>query len=181
MLPPGLGQQVDTLFSLNPRPPSDTGQNLSDLQERLLEMLKKRGPMRGRQIDPALPRQDWRIAARSLVRRGLIMAQSLLLPPSVRPKKLRTAQLACPLDVAEKRLSDLGRAGTPALKRRQAMLRYLMREPGPVDVSWLYAESGGNLADLHKLADMDLVVLGRVKSRRDPLEPSSRSPPSRLP
>jgi primosomal protein N' (replication factor Y) len=60
------------------------------------------------------------------------------------------------------------------------MLRYLLREPGPVDVSWVYAESGGNLADLHKLAEMDLVVLGESEAWRDPLEaiePQPAQPP----
>jgi primosomal protein N' (replication factor Y) len=60
------------------------------------------------------------------------------------------------------------------------MLHYLMREPGPVDVSWLYAESGGNLADLHKLADIDLVALGESEVWRDPLEtiePQPSQPP----
>jgi primosomal protein N' (replication factor Y) len=180
MLPPGLGQQVDTRYSLNPRHSPEAGLDLTQLQERLLDLLKKRGALRGRQIDQALPRLDWRAAVRSLARRGMITAQSVLLPPSVRPKTVRTAQLACPPDVAERRLPDLGRAGSPALQRRQAMLRYLMREPDPVEVSWLYAESGGKLADLHKLAEMDLVVLGESEAWRDPLEsiePQPAQPP----
>jgi primosomal protein N' (replication factor Y) len=50
------------------------------------------------------------------------------------------------------------------------MLRYLIAEPGPVEVAWLYASSGGNLADLQKLADLDLVILGESEAWRDPLE-----------
>lgn len=170
MLPPGLGQQVDTLYTLNPQRSVRPGQSLSALQERLLALLGKRGPLRGRQIDSALPRIDWRPVARSLVRRGVISAESILLSPSVRPKTVRTAQLACPPQVAEARLPELGRASSNALQRRQAMLRFLMREPGPVEVSWIYAESGGNLADLHKLAELNLVILGESEAWRDPLE-----------
>jgi len=170
MLPPGLGQQVDTLFGVNPRRPAGTARNPSELQERLLDLLKQRGPLRGRQIDQALPHLDWRPAIRPLIRRSLVTAQSVLLHPTVGPKTVRTAQLACSPEVAERRLSDLGKAGSPAFGRRQAMLRYLMREPGPVEVSWLYAESGGNLTDLRKLAKMDLVILGESEAWRDPLE-----------
>jgi primosomal protein N' (replication factor Y) len=71
--------------------------------------------------------------------------------------------------MAEASLEKLGKAGSEALARRQAMLRYLMREPGAVDVAWVYAESGGGLADLRKLAEMGLVVLGEGETLRDPL------------
>ena len=170
MLPPGLGQQVDTLYTLNPQRSARSDRSLSALQERLLALLSKRGSLRGRQIDSALPRIDWRPVARSLVRRGVISAESILLSPSVRPKTVRTAQLACPPQVAEARLPELGRAGSSALQRRQAMLRFLMREPGPLEVSWIYAESKGNLADLRKLAELNLIVLGESEAWRDPLE-----------
>jgi primosomal protein N' (replication factor Y) len=180
MLPPGLGQQVDTLFSMNPRRPPGSGRPLGALQERLISLLQRRGPLRGRQLDAALPGVDWRPAARQLVRRGALHAVPTLPPPSVRPKIVRTARLACPPQTAESRLPELGRVGSNALERRQAMLRYLMREPGPVEVSWLYAESGGNLADLHKLADMDLIVLGESEAWRDPLE-SVEPPPAQPP
>jgi len=56
-----------------------------------------------------------------------------------------------------------------------------MREPAPVEVSWLYAESGGNLADLHRLADLGMVILNESEVWRDPLEtlepPPSQPPP----
>ena len=42
-------------------------------------------------------------------------------------------------------------------------------ENEPVDVSWVYAESGGNLADLKRLAQMGLVFLGESETVRDPL------------
>ena len=50
------------------------------------------------------------------------------------------------------------------------MLRVLMRELGEVDVAWLYAESGGNLADLQALQKRGLVRLGEAEVWRDPLE-----------
>ncbi len=170
MLPPGLGQQADTLFSLNPRRPAGALHNAGELQKRIVDLLQRRGPLRGRQIDSALPRVEWRPSARLLVRRRALLAQPVLPPPSVRPKVVRTAQLACTPAAAEVRLPELGRAGSQALERRQAMLRYLMREPGPVEVSWVYAESGGKLPDLHRLADLGLVVLGESEVWRDPLE-----------
>ena len=67
-------------------------------------------------------------------------------------------------------MNDLGRAGTQALERRAAIMQYLIKEPGPMDVSWVYAASGGNLQDLRYLAERDLVVLGESEIWRDPLE-----------
>src|SRR3972149_3112337 len=149
MLPPGLGQRGDTLYRVSRSQAAATLHPLSEAQLRLMTLLEKRGgALRGRQIDQAMPRRNWRPAARSLVQRGLLAAQSVLPPPVVRPKHVRIAQLACSPQEAEKALPDLARKGSPALERRQAMLRYLLREPGAVDVSWLYAESGGNLSDL---------------------------------
>jgi primosomal protein N' (replication factor Y) len=50
------------------------------------------------------------------------------------------------------------------------MLQMLLREPGEIDVAWLYAESGGKLADLQALAKRGLVQLGEAEVWRDPLE-----------
>jgi primosomal protein N' (replication factor Y) len=179
MLPPGLSQQVDTLYTLAaPAVPVEPGSQaaeggngaLSPLQERLLALLEKRGPLRGRQIEAALPKLDWRKAAGPLRRRGLLTSRPVLPPPTVRPKFVRTAQLAAPPEQAMAAMPNLGRSGSASLERRQAILRCLLREPGQVEVPWLYAESGGNLADLEKLAELGLIVLGESEIWRDPLE-----------
>ena len=60
MLPPGLAQQADVLYT--PLVSGYTGQ-LSEAQKRLLSLLEKRGPLRGQQIDRSLSRMNWRPAA----------------------------------------------------------------------------------------------------------------------
>ncbi|MEW5867668.1 MAG: primosomal protein N' [Chloroflexota bacterium] len=165
MLPPGLGAQADLLYTPRGHKPD----NLTPTQTRLLNLLYRRGALRGQQIDRALPRIDWRASARSLVRRGVLVTQPVLPQPRVRPKLARQAQLACSLEAAEQALPDLGRAGTQALARRQAILRFLMQETGPVETSWIYAESGGTLQDLRYLNERGLVSLGEGQTWRDPL------------
>ncbi len=169
MLPPGLGQQADSLYTPAPGP-GWQAKKLTSTQKRLMDLLEQRGPLRGRQIDSLLRHVNWRPAARSLAGMGLLASQSVLPPPSVQPKVARTVQLACPPAEAEKRMAELGRAGSKAQARRQAMLRSLLREPGPVEVNWVYAESGGNLADLRLLAELGLARLGESEVWRDPLE-----------
>jgi primosomal protein N' (replication factor Y) len=50
-----------------------------------------------------------------------------------------------------------------------AVLDFLAREPEPVDVSWVYAETGCTLRHLKVLAERDLIVLGEEEVWRDPL------------
>lgn len=167
MLPAGLGQMADIRYQLIEG--AGLAGALSATQERLVELLRRRGPLFGRQIDRALPHTGWRAAARGLLQRGLLSGQSFLPPPEVQPKSVRTARLACSPEVAEAQMPLLGRPGSPALARRQAILRLLLREGGPIDVSWVYAESGGQREDLQALARRGLLALGESEIWRDPL------------
>jgi primosomal protein N' (replication factor Y) len=175
MLPPGLSQLSDTLYEsgiTKEHLAIGTQQGtlkLSDAQWRVITLLIDRGPLRGRQIDRALPRKNWKSTVEALKRRGLIITKPILQAPTVKPKMIRTVQLACSPDQAEAKMDHLGRKGFPALERRQKMLRFLMRESAPVDVSWVYAESGGNLSDLKVLAEKGLVFLGESEVVRDPI------------
>ncbi|MFN2265403.1 MAG: primosomal protein N' [Anaerolineales bacterium] len=170
MLPVGLSQMGDTLYSLADNLKWSGSKPVSDLQRRMLNLLENRGPLTGRQFDRALPRTRWRSSARALIRLGRIRAEPVLPAPRVQPKSVRTVQLALPPEQIEGSEHELGRAGTKALERRQAVLEYLKEESEPVDVSWVYAASGGNLGDLRYLAKKNLVVLGESEVWRDPLE-----------
>ena len=183
-LPVGLSQQVDTIYDLR-LPISDSrlssnvdGKSISPktqrltVEDRLLNLLKTRGPLRGRQIDTHFARVDWRRTAQFLVRKGVLSAKSILPPPRVRSKYVRVAQLAVTPDEAEKKMPNLGTKQT--LARRQAALRYLIQQPEAVNLSWVYAESGGNLADLQELEERGLIRLFESEIFRDPLQKSGR-------
>ena len=167
-LPPGVSQQSDTLYSARLSEPSSPGAEPNKVAARILRMLQDRGPLRGRQIDRALPRVDWRRTAQSLVRRGLLDAASVLPPAAVRPKFVRTAQLAVSPQAAQAVLDSLGSTAVTRDRRRKA-LEYLIRRPEPVNVSWVYAESGSNLGDLQELAERELIVLQEQEVWRDPI------------
>ena len=51
MLPPGLEQRADRLYTFQGRLPDD----LSPTQKRILKLLSERGPLRGQQLEAALP------------------------------------------------------------------------------------------------------------------------------
>jgi primosomal protein N' (replication factor Y) len=168
MLPSGLGQQADVLYTLHNPQSEIRNQQSTETQKRLLKLLNEKGALRGRQIDRHFNKVDWRKAAQVLVRGGEITSQSILPPPTVRPKFIRTAQLAVPPEEAEAALPGLGKTAA-TLRRRQSALRLLMRDPDAIDVAWVYAESACNLADLQDLDERGLIVLHETEIWRDPL------------
>ena len=171
MLPAGLSQMADVRYQLETNRLAATNiDDLNPVQARLVHQLRQRGALTGRQIDRALSRLDWRTAARPLLQNGLISSQPVLPPPSAHPKSVRTAQLIRPLEAVESQPGLIGKIGTPAFQRRLAILRLLGREAQAVEVSWIYAESRGNLVDLHYLADRGWISLGVEAAWRDPLQ-----------
>jgi primosomal protein N' (replication factor Y) len=169
MIPPGLAQQADTLYQKG-TPVFPISHPLTSLQNRILKLLSERGALRGRQLDNAFRHVDWRASIRPLVNQGLVSTTTVLPPPTVRAKTIRTARLSCPPAVAEAQMDTLARSGSLALQRRQKMLGKLLHEQGEVELPWLFAESGGNLADLQALEKRGLVSLGETQVWRDPLE-----------
>lgn len=167
MVPAGLSQHTDILLQRSMEAiPSDT----TPEQKRLLELLEKRGEMRGRQVDAALPRKNWRDSLPGLVKRGLVVSRSVLPPPSVRPRIVRTAQFSAPADWRDNPAIVLARSATLAEQRRRAALEFLQEQAIPINVAWVYAESGASSSDLNRLAEMDLIHLGETEIWRDPLE-----------
>lgn len=178
-LPVGLSQQVDTVYEIREsgignRKLDDGGKAISQetkrqtVEDRLLSLLRLRGSLRGRQIDTHFARVDWRKTASFLVRKGVLTARSILPPPRVRSKFIRVAQLAVPPEAALEAMDSLGTKQT--LGRRQSALKFLIRQPEPINLSWVYAESGCNAADLEALEERGLIRLFENEVFRDPLE-----------
>ncbi|MCC6299033.1 MAG: primosomal protein N' [Anaerolineales bacterium] len=179
-LPVGLSQQVDTLYELritnyqlqpDSKSISPKTQRLT-IEDRLLNLLRTRGALRGRQIDSHFAKVDWRKTAGFLVRKGVLSARSVLPPPRVRSKYIRVAQLAVTPEEAEAEMPNLGMKQT--LARRQSALRFLIQQPEAINVSWVYAESGSNLADLQELEERGLIRLFESEIFRDPLEKTGK-------
>ena len=169
MLPAGLSQQADVLYrAANHGQEPAKGTSSTVVQRRLMDLLRQRGPLRGRQIDRHFSKVEWRRSAQALVRQGVLASEPVLPPASIRPKYVRKAQLSVSPQAAEAAMSTLGRTAE-TLQRRQEALRFLMREAMDVDVAWVYAESGCTLADLQELAERELIILRESEIWRDPL------------
>lgn len=165
MLPPGLSQRADTEYDiLDPQ-----AEGNGPVEARLLALLHRRGPLRGRQIDRSLSRMNWKRAADRMVNRGALSRSSVLDPPQVSSRRLRTARLAVPPDQARAAFDQVGQTDA-TLGRRQKMLEALIEEGEPLEVTWVYAASGGHLRDLRYLEELGLIALGETEVWRDPLE-----------
>ena len=165
MLPVGLSQQADVHYELRNANYED---KTSTVSTRLLTLLRERGPLRGRQIDSHFSRVDWRKTAQALVRKGILATKHVLPPPRVRSKFVRVAQLSVTPESAEAEMDSLGTKQT--LTRRQSALRYLIQQPEAINLSWVYAETGCNLADLQELEERGLIRLFENEIFRDSLQ-----------
>jgi primosomal protein N' (replication factor Y) len=169
MIPPGLSQHVDTLVQPQFERKTPLQAGLGEIETRLIDLLIERGALRGRQIETALPQQNWKAAIKALEKKGLVTTSSYLPPPSVRPKYIKTAQLAIPPENIDEHTNELGRQAA-VIQRRAAVLKFLATEPWPVDIAWVYAASKASLPDLQKLEEMGLIRLSESEVWRDPLK-----------
>jgi primosomal protein N' (replication factor Y) len=161
MLPPGVGQLADVEYALTDVTAPD---GLSAGQTALLNKLRQRGAMSGRQLDRALPRRNWRESVRALQGKGLISTRPIIPLPRAKPKTITNAELLRAVPAED---SQLGKTAATR-KRRFKLLQRMQEEGKPIDANWLAAE-GGKPADLHALAELGFVSLGRGEKVRDPL------------
>lgn len=168
MLPPGLGQRTDTLIRLN-RDREIDHSSCSPLEKRLINLLKKRGDLRGRQIDASIRQVEWRGALRNLVQRGVVHTRATLPQPTVRPKTARMVALSIkPQEVAglDQRLSRVQRVHD----RRLAVLQFLAGQSEPVEPARVYNKVGANNGDIKYLEENGLIRVFKSQVWRDPLE-----------
>lgn len=165
MLPPGLSRKADMQYTLNPL----TTSALSAHQQRLVDLLQRRGPLRGRQLDHAYKKKNWRTTAQQLEKMGILSRSSVLDPVRSGPRKIRTVRLAVPPDRLQLDQLQLGKTASATPARRRAVLEMLLKEGEPVDVTWVYAETGANRSDLIRLEAMALIAIGESDLWRDPL------------
>lgn len=165
MIPVGLSQQADVLYELRI---INYEERSSRITTRLIDLLRERGSLRGRQIDSHFAKVDWRKTAGLLVKKGVLSSRNILPPPRVRPKHIRVAQLAVTPEEAGKEIDSLGSTKQTQV-RRESALRFLIQQPEPINLSWVYAQTGCNLADLQELEERGLIRLFENEIFRDPL------------
>ena len=128
LLPPGLTRWADITVDVNPY--WDGSGALTEVQEAILDVLREKGDLRGRQLKRALPkpyRKQMQTAVNQLARREIVRKGSVLDPPRIRPKKIRTAELIAGPQQIWAAAPELGRASNEA-----DVLYYLAQNDDPL-------------------------------------------------
>ncbi len=170
MLPPGLARHAEGLFELA----DEVFRPEKPVAQRLIKLLRERGPLRTGQLRAAFGPLEWDREAERMVRAGILRRRSVLPPPSVRPKKIRMVQLAVSRSEAEAVIASLKSDSISAhrkgpAQRRARVLEALLGEGKPLAVEWIYASSDAKLDDVKRLAEAGWVDLVYEEEMRDPL------------
>lgn len=161
MLPPGLSRSSDIVVDINPY--WEGNGRLTDTQQQLIALLREHGDLRGRQLQRLLPKTNWKTAVTQLTKRNILRKASVLDPPRVRPKKLRTAALIASPARLQQTLPQLGR------KSKQAdILQYLaaLDDPLPEKTAVLQA-TGASQKHLDALVEAGLVTIADLEFGSD--------------
>ncbi len=112
MLPPGLTRWSDITVDVNPH--WDGKGIRTEIQQQLVDLLREKGDLRGKQIGRALPKTNWKTAVDQLARRNILRKASVLDPPRIRPKQIRTAELIAGPKRVQTAVTHLGRTNKQA-------------------------------------------------------------------
>ena len=164
LIPAGIARSGDKLytlldFDLAVQPSGSTA-------GQVITLLHSRGPLRGAQIDRALPKTAWRPALNRYIEAGQISREPILNAPTVAARHARTVALAIAPDQVEATIASFKRAAT---SKRARILRYLADQSEPVETTELFAETQADSGALKRLADAGLVTIGSADTWRDPL------------
>jgi len=180
MLPPGLAKQADMLIHLVEQSSSI---ELTPLQTRIVNLLEKRGDLRGKQLDRSLPNIDWRKSLPGLVKKGVVISHPILQEPTAKAKTGR-ALLLIKMPVTQDEHTKLGRPGSSACGRRFKILQFLEKEGKAVIFPFVQAETGAVAADLRPLEEGGFIQIVDIEIQRDPLlnfVPIQTTPPQLTP
>ena len=161
MLPPGLRpKKLLRLTPLVTTLPTD----LPPHARALLELLLARGPLSRDQINAALRGKDWQRAMTWLERQGLIKVERSQTLPQPQPHVVRLATLLLPREAWPAAMKGLKQT-----ERYLAVLEFLEREAGPVELEVIRAETGVQTEQLKTLQKRGLLAFSSAELVRDPL------------
>ncbi|MEZ4594384.1 MAG: primosomal protein N' [Chloroflexota bacterium] len=177
MLPPGLTRWADVTVDINPY--WDGNGRLTDLQKQIIDILQERGDLRGRQLNKALrklqgkskKKVDWQTAVNQLHKRNILRKATVLDPPRIKPKQIRTAELIASDRRIQAVVPHLGRANKQA-----DVLLYLLESNDPLpEETAVLATTGADEKHLEQLVED-----GRISRlpAQTTLLPTDKQPPA---
>ncbi|MBK7896076.1 MAG: primosomal protein N' [Anaerolineaceae bacterium] len=177
MLPPGLTRWADVTVDINPY--WDGKGIRTELQQQIIDILKERGDLRGRQLNKALRKLndkskkkiDWQTAVNQLHKRNILRKATVLDPPRIKPKQIRTAELIASDKRIQAVVPHLGRANKQA-----DVLLYLLESDDPLpEETAVLTHTGADEKHLEQLVED-----GRISRTpaQTTLLPTAQQPPA---
>jgi primosomal protein N' (replication factor Y) (superfamily II helicase) len=105
-LPPGIVGKRDILVTLI----DQTAKSDDPLQAKIIALLKKRGPLRGEQIQRSVKNNSWKNTVRAMTESDITKQVSMLTAPHLKPKIIKVAALAIHPDRINDTLRFLGKS-----------------------------------------------------------------------
>lgn len=166
MLPPGMTGQRETLVTLI----KDHAVGGDPVQGKILDALRKRGPLRGAQLNRTAG-ERWPGAIRILEEAGIVHSEPVLAPPRVKPQVIQVAALAIHPERIPHVMRFLGKSSREA-DLLEAISAHISDEGAPPTISEMLALPGIGRATLDKLVRAGLVEIDgeRVRLRISPDE-----------
>jgi primosomal protein N' (replication factor Y) len=150
-LPPGFTGQRDILVTLL----NEDAHSRDALEQKVIALLKKRGPLRGHHFNLALKGEIWRASVDTLAKEGIVRKENILTSPRIRPKTIHTAALAIHPNQIASVARHLGRDS-----RRADLLETLAAMPhARPTVKQVLEAADATKAPLDKLAEANLVTI----------------------
>ncbi len=169
MVPSGLSQQAEVIYSLGENKLSD---NANTIYKKLVSLVEQKGEIKGKQIDSVMGGIEWRNAARTLTRQNILNVCHFLPRPSLHPRMIRRIQLAIKTEDMDFNKAPVYSRSEQRMKTRIAAMQFLSLHPEPIDLQWLRANLPYELlnTDLIALEEAEWIRLWETEIIRDPVE-----------
>ena len=166
MLPPGFERKVITFICSPPTTPEYDISALSQEQRDVLELVRKRGKVRLKELEKAIGKKKAQTLVSRLVGRGLVVRGYELERVKVRPKEELYLSLAVKASEARQEAARLREKGA---KKQAALLDFLTEQSQPV--LWLETKQKVNCDKVvaYALVNKGLVTAQHIEVKREPL------------
>ncbi len=177
MLPPGFERKVVTFIS-SPSTPEYDISHLTQEQRHVLELVRRQGKMRLREMEKALGKKKAQSIVSQLVERGLAVRTYELAPVKVKPKEELYLSLAVEAGKARQEAAQLREKR--AIKQA-SLIGFLAEQSEPVPWTKARREVNCDKAVVDALVNKGLVTIQKVKVKREPISYQGITPSSPLP
>lgn len=167
MLPSGVMQKTDQQYILIPEAVSNAP--MTKTQMRLVRLMKEKGSLRGRQIDRALPKTNWRASVAVLIRKGIVESHAILPKPRTRSKQSKFVTLVISLEKAYPIIEKTPRIQGKTKTRRIAIVKFLSSQESAIKQSEINKRFSSTGKELESLATQGILKIFEDEVDRNPM------------